>query len=101
MQKDPKDGGLYFDAQEVAMACTAGTPVGAKLARALATCMGATGVEAVEIAVEGTTFPTSTTVVVNRRRKACKGKKCKGKGKKRCPSVANIKEKIGAEMEGK
>merc|ERR1719483_2072257 len=102
-----EDGGLYFDVQEVAMACTAGTPVGAKIARALATCMRATGVEEVEVAVEGTTFPTtegttfptSTTEVVNTRRKACKGKKCKGKGKKRCPSVANIKEKIGAEME--
>merc|ERR1719186_2579718 len=36
---------------------------------------------------------------VNRRRKPCRGRKCRGKGKKRCPGVEDIKEKIGAEME--
>merc|ERR1719154_581738 len=107
--KNSKDGGLYFDAQEVAMACTAGTPAGAKFARALAFCSGAAGEEEIEVAVdgtsvpptEGTTYPTSTAmpVVVNRKRKACKGRKCKGKGKKKCPSVADIKEKVGSEME--
>ena len=91
------------------MACTAGTPVGAKLANAFATCLGASGVDTVEIATEGTTLPptdgttlptTTGSIVVNRRRKPCRGRKCRGKGKKRCPGVEDIKEKIGAEMEG-
>ena len=113
------------------MACTAGTPVGVKLVNAFATCLGATGVEAVEIVTDGTTipptngttFPTTNgtsfpptngtsfpltdlpstalpvQVVVNRKKKACKGRKC-NKGKKRCPSVQDIKEKIEAEMKG-
>merc|ERR1712106_175479 len=103
-----EESGLHFDAREVAMACTAGTPIGAKLANAFATCLGASGVDTVEIATEGstlpptdgTTLPTTTgSIVVNRRRKPCRGRKCRGKGKKRCPSVEDIKEKIGAEME--
>merc|ERR1711892_410438 len=95
-----EDGGLHFDAKEVAMACTAGTPIGAKLANAFATCLGASGTDDVEIATEGTTLPTTTgSIVVNRRRKPCRGRKCRGKGKKRCPGVEDIKEKIGAEME--
>merc|ERR1712128_400375 len=95
-----EDGGLHFDAKEVAMACTAGTPIGAKLANAFATCLGASGTDDVEIATEGTTLPTTTgSIVINRRRKPCRGRKCRGKGKKRCPSVEDIKEKIGAEME--
>merc|ERR1712128_125224 len=95
-----EDGGLHFDAKEVAMACTAGTPIGAKLANAFATCLGASGTDDVEIATEGTTLPTTTgSIVVNRRRKPCRGRKCQGKGKKRCPGVEDIKEKIGAEME--
>merc|ERR1740128_1130000 len=108
-KNDQKDGGLFFDAQEVVMACTAGTPTGAKLARALATCSATTDEKEVEVAVDGsiiaptdgTAIPPSTSapVVVNRKRKACKGRKCKGRGKKRCPSVADIKEKIGSEME--
>merc|ERR1719427_1099122 len=95
-----EDGGLHFDAKEVAMACTAGTPIGAKLANAFATCLGASGTDDVEIATEGTTLPTTTgSIVINRRRKPCRGRKCRGKGKKRCPGVEDIKEKIGAEME--
>merc|ERR1712106_526092 len=103
-----EESGLHFDAREVAMACTAGTPVGAKLANAFATCLGASGTDTVEIATEGTTLPptdgttlptTTGPIVVNRRRKPCRGRKCRGKGKKRCPSVEDIKEKIGAEME--
>merc|ERR1711892_1196147 len=95
-----EDGGLHFDAKEVAMACTAGTPIGAKLANAFATCLGASGTDDVEIATEGTTLPTTTgSIVVNRRRKPCRGRKCRGKGKKRCPGVEDIKEKIGADME--
>merc|ERR1712128_243797 len=95
-----EDGGLHFDAKEVAMACTAGTPIGAKLANAFATCLGASGTDDVEIATEGTTLPTTTgSIVINRRRKPCRGRKCRGKGKKRCPGVEDIKEKIGVEME--
>merc|ERR1712128_124793 len=95
-----EDGGLHFDAKEVAMACTAGTPIGAKLANAFATCLGASGTDDVEIATDGTTLPTTTgSIVVNRRRKPCRGRKCREKGKKRCPGVEDIKEKIGAEME--
>ena len=109
MQGSEEEGGLYFNDREVAMACTAGTPVGAKLANAFATCLGASGVDTVEIATEGTTLPptdgttlptTTGSIVVNRRRKPCRGRKCRGKGKKRCPGVEDIKEKIGAEMEG-
>merc|ERR1712106_818977 len=78
-----EDGGLHFDAREVAMACTAGTPIGAKLADAFATCLGASGVDSVEIATEetslpptdGTTLPTTTgSIVINRRRKPCRGR---------------------------
>merc|ERR1712128_407239 len=86
-----EDGGLHFDAREVAMACTAGTPIGAKLANAFATCLGASGTDDVEIATDGTTLPTTTgSIVVNRRRKPCRGRKCRGKGKKRCPGVEDI-----------
>merc|ERR1712128_307757 len=95
-----EDGGLHFDAKEVAMACTAGTPIGAKLANAFATCLGASGTDAVQMATDGTTLTTHTgSIVVNRGRKPCRGRKCRGKGKKRCPGVEAIKEKIGAEME--
>merc|ERR1711892_1281871 len=103
-----EDSSLHFDAKEVAMACTAGTPIGAKLANAFATCLGASGTDDVEIATEGTTLPptdgstlptTTGSSVVNRRMKPCRGRKCRGKGKKRCPGVEDIKEKIGAEME--
>ena len=40
---------------------------------------------------------------MRRGRKGCRGKKCKGKGKKKpsCPSVDIILETIGMEMEGK
>ena len=40
---------------------------------------------------------------MRRERKACRGKKCKGKGKKKpsCPSVDSILETIGMEMGGK
>merc|ERR1711892_591791 len=42
-KEGPKqDGGLYFDKGEVALACTAGTPVGVKFASALASCGNAT-----------------------------------------------------------
>ena len=103
LQKDTKDeGGLYFDGREVSLACTAGTPVGAKLANAFAKCFEAKGSEAGEIVANGTAAEppaTSAPVVVNRKR--CKGRKCKKNSKKSCPSVQDIKEKIGSKMEGK
>ena len=56
MPKDTKaEGGLHFDGREVSLACTAGTPVGEKLANAFAKCFEATGAEAVEIVVNETT----------------------------------------------
>ena len=104
MPKDIKDeGGLYFDGREVSLACTAGTPVGAKLANAFTKCFEATGAEAVEIVANETAAAPPATVapvVVNRRRK-CKGRKCTKNSNKRCPSVQEIKEKIGTKMEGK
>merc|ERR1712123_112578 len=65
-----QDGGLYFDKGEVALACTAGTPVGVKFASALASCENATTSE-------------ESSAVASR---------------KKCPSVEDIKKKIGKEM---
>merc|ERR1711892_433638 len=70
-KEGPKqDGGLYFDKGEVALACTAGTPVGLKFASALASCGNAT-------------TPVESSV---------------SKFTKKCPSVEDIKKKIGKEM---
>merc|ERR1711970_1086427 len=90
-EEDTKlEGGLYFDENEVNMACTAGTPLGVKIAQASAACMEASTEEEFEVVTE---------IVANRRRK-CRGRRCKGNGKKKCPSVDDIKEKIETEMEG-
>merc|ERR1712126_218156 len=76
--------GLYFSPIEVDLACTAGSPLGAKLASAFETCLG--GVEALnpeqvgEVASE------------RRRRRPNKGRKC--------PTVEQIKAKMGQGMEG-
>jgi len=76
--------GLYFSPIEVDLACTAGSPLGAKLAFAFDTCLG--GVEALnpeqvgEVASE------------RRRRRPNKGRKC--------PTVEQIKAKMGQGMEG-
>merc|ERR1712150_105502 len=73
--------GLYFSPIEVDLACTAGSPLGAKLASAFDTCLG--GVEALnpeqvgEVASE------------RRRRRPNKGRKC--------PTVEQIKAKMGQE----
>merc|ERR1712055_887140 len=76
-EEDTKlEGGLYFDQNEVNMACTAGTPLGIKIAQASAACME----EEFEVVTE---------IVANRRRK-CRGRRCKGK--KKCPSVGDVKE---------
>merc|ERR1719369_2600368 len=63
-------GGLYFDQGEVALACTAGTELGAKLSMAMA----------------------------SRKKKPCRGRRCGNKLAKRCPSVEAIKEKMGEHM---
>merc|ERR1711936_998178 len=90
-EEDTKmEGGLYFDQNEVNMACTAGTPLGVKIAQASAACMEASTEEEFEVVTE---------IVANRRRK-CRGRRCKGKGKKKCPSVGDVKEKMETEMEG-
>jgi len=90
-EEDSKlEGGLYFDENEVNMACTAGTPLGVKIAQASAACMEASTEEEFEVVTE---------IVANRRRK-CRGRRCKGKGKKKCPSVDDVKEKMETEMEG-
>jgi hypothetical protein len=103
LQADTKDeGGLYFDGREVSLACTAGTPVGAKLANAFAKCFEATGAEGVEIVANGTAdAPPATVAHVVVNRKKCKGRNCRKNSNKRCPSVQDIKEKIGSKMEGK
>merc|ERR1719244_856877 len=89
-EEDTKlEGGLYFDENEVNMACTAGTPLGVKIAQASAVCMETSTEEDFEVVTE----------ITNRRRK-CRGRRCKGKGKKKCPSVGDVKEKMETEMEG-
>ena len=82
-----QDGGLYLDKGEVALACTAGTPVGLKFASALASCGNAT-------------TPAESSAVANRKKKTCRGKRCRSKFTKKCPSVEDIKKKVGKEMKG-
>merc|ERR1712106_1303904 len=84
-KEGPKqDGGLYFDKGEVALACTAGTTVGVKFASALASC-------------ENATTPAESSAVASMK-KTCRGKRCRSKFTKKCPSVEDIKKKIGKEM---
>merc|ERR1712126_572088 len=68
--------GLYFSPIEVDLACTAGSPLGAKLASAFDTCLG--GVEALN--------PEQVGEVASEGRK--------------CPTVEQIKAKMGQGMEG-
>merc|ERR1712212_630163 len=84
------NGGLYFDEGEVALACTAGTGMGAKLSAAMESCVNTNGEEAVEIIEEQ--------AAATRKKKPCRGRRCSTKFSKKCPSVQNIKEKIGKEM---
>merc|ERR1711892_218121 len=85
-KEGPKQGGgLYFDKGEVALACTAGSPVGVKFASALASC-------------ENATTPAESSAVASRKKKTCRGKRCRSKFTKKCPSVEDIKKKIGKEM---
>merc|ERR1712123_466138 len=86
-KEGPKqDGGLYFDKGEVALACTAGTPVGVKFASALASC-------------KNTTSESESSAVASRKKKTCRGRRCRSKFTKKCPSVEDIKKKIGKEMQ--
>ena len=79
--QEKDDEGICLTGADVALACTAGTPLGEKLMLALTACSNSDTEEDLEMR---------------------KRKKGKGKGKKgRCPSVENIMEKIGTEMEGK
>merc|ERR1712036_91877 len=74
--------GLFFSPIEVDLACTAGSPLGAKLASAFETCLG--GEEALK--------PGEVGVSERRRRRPNKGRKC--------PTVEQIKAKMGEGMEG-
>merc|ERR1712032_44999 len=76
--------GLFFSPIEVDLACTAGSPLGAKLASAFETCLG--GEEALKPEEVG------TSETERRRRRPNKGKKC--------PTVEQIKAKMGEGMEG-
>merc|ERR1712062_342132 len=75
--------GLYFSPIEVDLACTAGSPLGAKLASAFETCLG--GEQALKPEEVGA-------AAERRRRRPNKGKKC--------PTVEQIKAKVGEGMEG-
>merc|ERR1712027_215727 len=75
--------GLYFSPIEVDLACTAGSPLGAKLASAFETCLG--GEQALKPEEVGA-------AAERRRRRPNKGK--------RCPTVEQIKAKMGEGMEG-
>merc|ERR1712033_33163 len=76
--------GLYFSPIEVDLACTAGSPLGAKLASAFETCLG--GEDALKPEEVG------AAASERRRRRPNKGKKC--------PTVEQIKAKMGEGMEG-
>merc|ERR1712110_431065 len=75
--------GLYFSPIEVDLACTAGSPLGAKLASAFETCLGG------EHALKPEEVGSATE---RRRRRPNKGRKC--------PTVEQIKAKMGEGMEG-
>merc|ERR1712215_245190 len=82
--EDFRGPGLYFSPIEVDLACTAGSPLGAKLASAFETCLG--GEEALKPEQVGET---------ERRRRRRPSRK-----PKKCPTVDQIKEKMGEGMEG-
>merc|ERR1712112_436704 len=84
-REDFRGPGLYFSPIEVDLACTAGSPLGAKLASAVDTCLG--GVEALN--------PEQVGEVASERRR----RRRPNKGRK-CPTVEQIKAKMGQGMEG-
>merc|ERR1719151_335481 len=75
--------GLYFSPIEVDLACTAGSPLGAKLASAFETCLGG------EHALKPEEVGSATE----------RGRRRPNKGRK-CPTVEQIKAKMGEGMEG-
>merc|ERR1719278_402936 len=77
-REDFRGPGLYFSPIEVDLACTAGTPLGAKLASGFETCLG--GEEALK--------PEQVGEAERRRRPNRRPRKC--------PTVDQIKEKMGA-----
>merc|ERR550519_2092139 len=83
------DGGLYFDEGEVALACTTGTGMGAKLSAAMESCVN-TGEEAVEI--------TEEQAATTRKKKPCRGRRCNTKFSNKCPSVQNVKKNMEEKM---
>merc|ERR1711931_531259 len=83
-RKEFRGPGLFFSPIEVDLACTAGSPLGAKLASAFETCLG--GEDALKPEEVG------AAASERRRRRPNKGKKC--------PTVEQIKAKIGEGMEG-
>merc|ERR1712200_260043 len=88
-QGEKPDGGLYFDEGEVALACTAGTGMGAKLSAAMESCVN-TGEEAVEIIEEQ--------AAATRKKKPCRSRRCSTKFSNRCPSVQNVKKNMEEKM---
>merc|ERR1712173_449690 len=82
-REDFRGPGLYFSPIEVDLACTAGSPLGAKLASAFETCLG--GEEALK--------PEQVGEAERRRRR-------QNRKPKKCPTVDQIKEKMGEGMEG-
>merc|ERR1719369_632294 len=89
-----EEGGIYFDAGEVALACSVGTPLAPKLMNALKTCFSE-GQE--EVPVEAKAW--------GRAAKECPpgkmGKECRRKQrelKKKCPPVEKIKGIIAENM---
>merc|ERR1712147_188872 len=75
--------GLYFSPIEVDLACTAGSPLGAKLASAFETRLGG----------EHALKPEQVGEAERRRRRP-------NRPKRKCPTVDQIKEKMGEGMEG-
>merc|ERR1712018_1010377 len=76
--------GLYFSPIEVDLACTAGSPLGAKTCLGFRTCLG--GEEALK--------PEQVGEAERRRRRR------PNRQPKKCPTVDQIKEKMGEGMEG-
>ena len=73
---------MCFDASDVALACTAGTPLEEKMILTFTAYSCGDDGDISEMRMG---------------RKGCRGKKCKGKGKKKppCPSVDSIMETFG------
>merc|ERR1719295_1540476 len=82
--EDFRGPGLYFSPIEVDLACTAGSPLGAKLASAFETCLG--GEEALK--------PEQVGETERRRRRR------PNRPKRKSPTVDQIKENMGEGKEG-